>query len=794
MRLIGLGLAFVFALSAGVASARPARVLDKKSAAEEEAARGDAWTVAGRCAEAIAAYRKALQAAPDAGMVKVRLAHCLDVIGQRAEAQALLDGLVDAAPPVGPAALAERGDRALATGDIAGAVAAFEKLVARAPSQVEAKLALLEALRAQVERDPSASKERAIELARRILKDARADQPTRERAEEIETLLRYGAVAGEVTEARARLALGDAKAAVPLLEKAVAAQPAMEEAVYLLGLAYAAPEVNRRNDARAAWRRAAHVKEAHYQLGLDAYEVGDLDEAERRLVGAVDLDGRYQAALYQLGLVLREAGKSAEAKRAWSRAVSCDPKSEHGRWAATKLALLTGQVNALAEGQVIDPSSEIGIGQVIASRLTEQFGRFEEGGLEARLNAILKRLAAVSDRPERELRYRVVLVDLAMVNAITLPGGTVLVFRGLRDLVKQHLGDTDDAWAAILGHECAHAALRHGMGMIQVASSLASGGKALDPMGELAGLLNTVSRAHEFEADQFGTLYAYRAGYNPGATLTLHEKMMVANGEIPRGMTHPTHRERIERTRDYLLDLRGKVRGFDQAVRLLDAGDYDGAAQRLEVFLGIFPDSTAARSNLGVALHRKALTALPPATRFRRATDVDPNSRARPIQLRAGVGEVAGLKPAAKIDERLLRAAAAEYEGALSVDAGYTRAMVNLGAALDDLRDKKQARTVLERAVRMAPASKEAWNNLGAVAADMGDGARALEALKKAVDLDGGYAEAWFNLALVYEQADRKRDAAQAWERYLSLDGKSGWAEVARAARAKLAAAGPSTP
>jgi predicted Zn-dependent protease len=793
---VRVGLACV--LSAGVASARPpGRVIDKKSAqppsslAEVEAARGDAWTVAGRCGEAIAAYRKSLAAAPEAGMVKVRLAHCLDVTGQRAEAKALLDALVDAAPPVGPAALAERGDRALAAGDVAGAIAAYEKLVARAPAQVEAKLALLEALRAQVERDPSAAgvKERAIELARRILKDARADQPTRERAEEIETLLRYGAVAGEVTEARARLALGDAKAAVPLLEKVVAAQPAMEEAVYLLGLAYAAPDVNRRNDARAAWRRAAHVKEAHYQLGLDAYETGDLEEAERRFAGAVELDGRYQAALYQLGLVMREAGKSAEAKRAWSRAVACDPKSELGRWAATKLALLTGQVNALAEGQVIDPSSEIGIGQVIASRISDQFGRFEEGGLEARLNAILKKLAQVSDRPERELRYRVVLVDVPMVNALTLPGGTVLVFRGLRDLVKQHLGDTDDAWAAILGHECAHAALRHGMGMIQVASSLASGGKALDSMGELAGLLNTVSRAHEFEADQFGTLYAYRAGYNPGATLTLHEKMMVANGDIPRGMTHPTHRERIERTRDYLLDLRGKVRGFDQAVRLLEAGDYDGAAQRLEVFLGVFPDSTSARSNLGVALHRKALTALPPATRFRRATDVDPNSRARRIELRAGVGEVAGLKPAAKIDERLLRAAVAEYEGALAVDAGYARALVNLGAALDDLRDKKQARAVLERAVRLAPASKEAWNNLGAVAADMGDGARALEALKKAVDLDGGYGEAWFNLALVYEQAERKREAAQAWDRYLAIDGKSGWAEVARAARAKLTAA-----
>ena len=32
---------------------------------------------------------------------------------------------------------------------------------------------------------------------------------------------------------------------------------------------------------------------------------------------------------------------------------------------------------------------------------------------------------------------------------------------------------------------------------------------------DLYALLMTISRAHEFEADQFGALYAYRAGFNP---------------------------------------------------------------------------------------------------------------------------------------------------------------------------------------------------------------------------------------------------------------------------------------
>ena len=202
--------------------------------------------------------------------------------------------------------------------------------------------------------------------------------------------------------------------------------------------------------------------------------------------------------------------------------------------------------------------------------MTERWGLINDPALEDRLDKILHRLAAVADRPERELRYKVLLVDVPMINALTLPGGTVLVFRGLIDMVNSKMGGTDDAYAAVLGHECAHAALRHGMGMIQVASSMGGQGRALvGGQGDLYSLLMTISRAHEFEADQFGALYAYRAGFNPAEAVTLHEVMLKTMGEIPRGMTHPTHAERIARVRDYLLDLRAKVHGFDLAVKSL---------------------------------------------------------------------------------------------------------------------------------------------------------------------------------------------------------------------------------
>ena len=751
------------------------------SASETAAARGDAWTVAGRCDEAVTAYELAIKLDPRP-LWKIRLATCLDRVGRAAEAEQLLTELVKLPPPVGPSALATRADLLMRKHEVAAAVAVYEELVKLQPT-VETWQALLEALLVKADSaghaGDDAARKRGLEVTAILLKHPRADQSCRRRAEEVAALLTYGAVARDMLDAKARLVAGDAKSAVPVLERVATAQPGLEEASYLLGLALVAPEVARRGDARKAWQRAPHVKEAQLQLGLDAYEGGELDEAERRLRAATELDGRYQDAQYQLGLVLREAGRADDAKAAFRKAVLIDSRSDLGKWAATKLSLLTGNVSAMSEGQIVDTSSEIGLGQEIVRQLSSTVGRMDDPALETRLQGILKKLAQVSDRPERELRWQVVLVDVKMVNALTLPGGTVLVFRGLVELVRDQLGDRDDAWAAVLGHECAHAALRHGMGMIQVASSLA-GGKALIGQGELAGLLNTVSRAHEFEADQFGSLYAYRAGFNPAVMLELQAAMLAHNGEIPRGMTHPTHKERIERVQDYLLDVRGKVRGFDLAIKALDAGDFDLATQRLEVFLGVFPDSTAARSNLGVALHKKALRALAPASRFRRVTDVDPSSRVRKIELRAGA-------EAPKVDERLLRAAVVEYESALTLDPGYGRALTNLGAALSDLHDRTRARAVLERAVKAAPGSKEAWNNLGTVAAEQGQAARAAEALHRSLELDAQFPDAWFNLALVEEQAGRPKEAVAAWDRYLQLDGKSGWADAAKAARGRLA-------
>src|SRR5437773_1219698 len=107
----------LIALSLMSSVALAAKGAPSKKAAEEQAARGDAWTVAGRCDEAVKSYRKAVELDPKNAVVKVRMAHCLAHSGGEAEADKLLTELSNAPPPVGPAALTERGDLAMGKND-----------------------------------------------------------------------------------------------------------------------------------------------------------------------------------------------------------------------------------------------------------------------------------------------------------------------------------------------------------------------------------------------------------------------------------------------------------------------------------------------------------------------------------------------------------------------------------------------------------------------------------------------------------------------------------------------------
>ena len=76
------------------------------------------------------------------------------------------------------------------------------------------------------------------------------------------------------------------------------------------------------------------------------------------------------------------------------------------------------------------------------------------GELEGRLQAIVDRLAA--ELPPSELAYTVHVADSPEANAAVIPGGHIIVMRGLVDEVQ-----SENELAMILGHELGHMRRRH---------------------------------------------------------------------------------------------------------------------------------------------------------------------------------------------------------------------------------------------------------------------------------------------------------------------------------------------
>jgi predicted Zn-dependent protease len=167
-------------------------------------------------------------------------------------------------------------------------------------------------------------------------------------------------------------------------------------------------------------------------------------------------------------------------------------------------------------------------------------------------------------RPEDLAAYKweYNLVDSKEVNAWCMPGGKIVVYTGLLPITQN-----EAALAAVMGHEVAHAVFNHGrermsQQMIQqglgtgLSVALANKSAATQNIfltafgvGSQVGVMLPFSRKHELEADQYGLIFAAKAGYNPQEAVNLWERMEKAsNGQKPPEFlsTHPSEGHRIE--------------------------------------------------------------------------------------------------------------------------------------------------------------------------------------------------------------------------------------------------------
>jgi predicted Zn-dependent protease len=175
-------------------------------------------------------------------------------------------------------------------------------------------------------------------------------------------------------------------------------------------------------------------------------------------------------------------------------------------------------------------ADEIAAGNQIAASYERMWplSTSQDSAEEAYLTAVGTSVAA---HARRWLPYRFHYIpNRSFVNAFALPGGHVFVGRGLLDLMH-----SEDALAAVLGHEIEHIDLRHCSERAQAEARL----RQLGTLGALVDLPVQVfmagySKDQELEADRDGTTLAVEAGYSPNGVLQLFDefrKMELRSGE-----------------------------------------------------------------------------------------------------------------------------------------------------------------------------------------------------------------------------------------------------------------------
>ncbi len=205
---------------------------------------------------------------------------------------------------------------------------------------------------------------------------------------------------------------------------------------------------------------------------------------------------------------------------------------------------------------------EVNLGsQAYVPAVQQQGGFYRDPALEEYVQTVGMRLARVSHRPELQYRYRV--LNSSVPNAFALPGGFVVINRGLL------VGLSSEAeMAAVLGHETGHVTAKHSLAGYQraiaanvllagIGAATGSRAWAMEISGVTASLLeNGFSREQEREADWLGIDYMVKAGYSPEGAVRLQEYFYreMEGGQNPLFVTgifrtHPFSKERLDNAR-----------------------------------------------------------------------------------------------------------------------------------------------------------------------------------------------------------------------------------------------------
>jgi predicted Zn-dependent protease len=201
-------------------------------------------------------------------------------------------------------------------------------------------------------------------------------------------------------------------------------------------------------------------------------------------------------------------------------------------------------------------ADEIRIGQEASAEVEKQYPLDPNPADQAVVQSLGQRILAANEAGDYPYTFKV--LDSKEINAFSLPGGPVYLFKGLLDMTE---GDEDEL-AAVIAHEMGHITARHIAKMytqgfwLDILISLGTRGQAQD-IARLGALITELhfSREDEYEADRIAIRFTHAAGFDPNGLVRFFERLrreeQGGHSDLEKIFrTHPLTDDRVRKAKE----------------------------------------------------------------------------------------------------------------------------------------------------------------------------------------------------------------------------------------------------
>ncbi|MFN8390526.1 MAG: M48 family metallopeptidase [Bdellovibrionota bacterium] len=239
-----------------------------------------------------------------------------------------------------------------------------------------------------------------------------------------------------------------------------------------------------------------------------------------------------------------------------------------GASAIVLLVLIAAFQLSAALGRValrhLPPEVETRFGAIAWSLSSDFSQEANDPVLTEAVQAISSRLLSVA--PVTSYKFEFHVVRSSQVNALSYPGGVVVIYTGLLAQAK-----SADEVAGVLAHEISHVTHRHVLDRLgsslglKLLVSFAFGTTDDSILKQMAPQLFELqfSRSQEDEADHEGTLMMLRAGADPRAFERFFERLAEEEGELGKAISflsdHPASTDRVQKIEEAIADAGPKL-------------------------------------------------------------------------------------------------------------------------------------------------------------------------------------------------------------------------------------------